>query len=571
VSYVDPQEAYLKELQQSATFGDNSFSEIEPLFGEKIEKKESLLIPRSSTVEDNAVELELDRKVDTKNTKIMEKTPSILDSLEGAEELVEQVTDKAAKTEKVDGAAKVGDISQIKEEEALDIPKIDPNWAASAIVVKNTYSNLFQKLKSSSDINTRTKAFFDLDVMQLMGLDQLYQEAYKMLNGGETILSVGEISVFEASTKALGGILGAYEMGERSDEPLLRLATQIGDRLLGAWKDVGLFPKSIINLSTGETKYHEWSNQRVLLSEVGSLPLEFSALSSYTGDVKYYEQVKGINPKLGELAVAKDGLYPKLIDPKSEEFQPGAQVTVGSMADAFLQTLLKSWILSGYEDSASLKQFLDAADAIESRLVQHIKQPGRNPEKYVFFADYNGGRLSRVMEEFSCYYPGLLAEAVMHASFISNKPNFQPQGPEEQLIKRKEGFLTLAGKLLDSCYQMYKQDPNGLAPAAISFTKDSWTSNREHGEHRPETIRSLYYMASVTALEAEKQKFKSMGWDIFEAMTKFDDNEANESDNKMMIQTLRYAYLLFSEENLIDHTKTVLSTEGHPFSIKAVT
>jgi len=423
------------------------------------------------------------------------------------------------------------------------------------------------KFNLSSDTSLKYKLVFEMDVMKLMGLNERYREARDMLRD-ETVLLSGDISVFEASTKALGGLMAAFELSERTDTILLKMANQFGDKLLGAWQDGAVFPMSIIDLSSGATK----SNQNVLLSEVGAIPLEFSALSTYSNDGKYQERVQGISNRLKELAADKEGLYPKFIDPKTESFQAGAQVTVGSMAGSFFQTLLKSWIYSGYSDTISLKHFIDAVDAIESKLVQDVKQPGRMPEMYTFFADYNLGRLSRVMEESACYYPGLLAEAILHSNIIFGKSDFQPNEAEELLLQHKERFKALATKLIDTCFQLYKQGAESLAPEAITFTKESWTVMRPHREHRPETLKSLYYLASATNLDAEKKKYKEMGWFIFQAMIDFDQKaESRGEETKMMLQTLRYAYLLFAEENLIDHTKTVLTTEGHPLAIRKVT
>merc|ERR550534_2545077 len=290
-----------------------------------------------------------------------------------------------------------------------------------------------------------------------MGLDEEYKIASSLLTKYDVVNADGDVSVFEATTKALASLLGSYEMGGRTDNTLLTVAKELGDKLLLAWRETGLFPKSIINLKTGDVRWHNWSKGHVLLSEVGALQLEFAALSGYTKDNTYIEQVQSIHTKLGELADANDGLYIKFIEPAKEKFQTKGEVTVGSMADSFFQALLKNWILSGYKDINSLRQFIKAVDAINNSLIQHIKTTSRLPRRYTFIADYQRGRISRVMEEFACFYPGLLAEAVIHAKYLSSKPGFRPQKPEEELLERRDRFMVLAPQLMETCYQLYKQ------------------------------------------------------------------------------------------------------------------
>jgi len=551
VSYADPQEAYLKEFYKSG----GASADIEHLPSSK--KIEDLVNNWESAKKKGNLEGQSPKheKSDDEQSTTSDEKASTHDSASPPEADVGQ----ASKSK--------GNLASNKEARE-DLSKKDQRWDELAKLVASSYSKLCDKFKSSTDTSMKHQPLFDLDLMKLMGLDERFRKTRKDLTADDTILLSGEISVFEASVKVLGGLLAAFEMSQRTDTMLLKIATQFGDKLLGAWQGGNVFPRSIIDLSSGATK----SNQNLLLSEVGAIQLEFSALSTYSGDSKYQKRVQDISPRLKELAAKTDGLYPKFIDPRTESFQAGAQVTVGSMADAFFQNLLKSWIYSGYSDTESLKQFLDAADAIESKLVQRVKQPGRIPEMYTFFAEYNTGRLSRVMEEFACYYPGLLSEAILHANIIFSKPNFQANKAEELLLEHKERFKALATKLLDSCFQLYKQGPEGLAAEAITFTKESWTVMRPHRQHRPETLKSLYYMASITNLDAEKKKYKQMGQEIFEAMIKFDQKaEKLGEESKMMLQTLRYAYLLFAEENLIDHTKTVLTTEGHPLAINKVT
>jgi len=291
------------------------------------------------------------------------------------------------------------------------------------------------------------------------------------------------------------------------DNTILYSAKELGNQLLRAWEDDKVFPRSVINLKTGRAKHYE--DKQLLLREVGSLPLEFTALSAYTGDKQYAERVKNIHENLRKLITKDEGIYPKKIDSKTEKFNPSATVAAGSTSDAFLQVLLKSWVLSGYKDKSPLSQFLSAVDAINQKLVTEVKKPGKT---YFVLADYNNGQIIPVMEESACYYPGMLAEAILHSKHVVGKTGEEELGEhEETLHGREKDFLELAQSLIESCYQLYKQSPSGLAPEAISFTTDAWNVLKDHNKHRPETLRSLYYMMLAASSQTEKKKIQNNG------------------------------------------------------------
>eukprot|EP00495_Collosphaeridae_sp_1-RS-2012_P004045 TRINITY_DN334_c0_g1_i1.p1 TRINITY_DN334_c0_g1~~TRINITY_DN334_c0_g1_i1.p1 ORF type:complete len:135 (-),score=40.33 TRINITY_DN334_c0_g1_i1:2-358(-) len=101
----------------------------------------------------------------------------------------------------------------------------------------------------------------------------------------------------------------------------------------------------------------------------------------------------------------------------------------------------------------------------------------------------------------------MLAEAVMHSKYLVGKTGEELLGEHEDTLHgREKDFLELAQSLIESCYQLYKQSPSGLAPEAISFTTDSWNVLTDHNKHRPETLRSLYYMVLATSYPKQKRK-----------------------------------------------------------------
>lgn len=117
--------------------------------------------------------------------------------------------------------------------------------------------------------------------------------------------------------RCLGGLLTAYEMTE--DEFYLEKAKDLGDRLLPAFETPTGLPRTSVNLKTYvscESKAHyislsiillcciphenfrgasnspRWSQGNSILADVGTLQIEFAALSRYTKEPKYQAKVK---------------------------------------------------------------------------------------------------------------------------------------------------------------------------------------------------------------------------------------------------------------------------------------
>ncbi len=104
-----------------------------------------------------------------------------------------------------------------------------------------------------------------------------------------------------------------------------------------------------------------------ILSEFGTLHMEFAYMSEITGDSKYVEKVE----KIREVVVSSPrpkNLYPNYLNPKTGKW--GQQHTsVGALGDSFYEYLLKEWLRSGKRDrqvrtkeyftTKSLKEFLE--------------------------------------------------------------------------------------------------------------------------------------------------------------------------------------------------------------------
>lgn len=90
-------------------------------------------------------------------------------------------------------------------------------------------------------------------------------------------------SVFELTIRYLGGLLSAYALTE--DRVFLEKAEDIGSRLVKAFNTPSGIPNALVNLRNGQGEKFGWVHCNcAILSEMGTLRLEFDYLSVATGD-----------------------------------------------------------------------------------------------------------------------------------------------------------------------------------------------------------------------------------------------------------------------------------------------
>ena len=124
-----------------------------------------------------------------------------------------------------------------------------------------------------------------LDTMILMGLKE---EADSVREFVATRLSFDHdiyVKNFEITIRLLGGLLSSYQL--TGDERLLKLADDLGSRLLPVFNSPTGMPYVDVNLKTGAVR-----NSRTNPGEIGTLLVEFGTLSKLTGKPVYYNVAK---------------------------------------------------------------------------------------------------------------------------------------------------------------------------------------------------------------------------------------------------------------------------------------
>ncbi|XP_062334817.1 endoplasmic reticulum mannosyl-oligosaccharide 1,2-alpha-mannosidase isoform X1 [Osmerus eperlanus] len=400
-----------------------------------------------------------------------------------------------------------------------------------------------------------------LDTMWILGLKEEFAEARKWV---ETELSFSkdvDVNLFESTIRILGGLLSTYHL--TGDQLFLDKATDIGTRLMPAFKTPSKIPFSDVNLGKGSAHPPRWTSDSTV-AEVTSVQLEFRELSRLTQDPQYQEVVNEVMRLVHKLPGKRDGLVPMFINTNSGQFTHKGAFTLGARADSYYEYLLKQWIQGGKTENDLLEDYLQAVEGVKKHL---LKQTG--PSRLTFVGEMSQNRFNPKMDHLVCFLPGTLALGAHNGL------------PAEH--------MELALQLMETCHQMYVQMETGLSPEIAHFNLQPHDGREldvkpadRHNLLRPETVESLFYLHRFT----QDSKYRDWGWDILQSFNKYtrvpsggytsinnvrdpvNPAPRDKMESFFLAETLKYFYLLFSDEpDLLSLDKYVFNTEAHPLPI----
>lgn len=398
-----------------------------------------------------------------------------------------------------------------------------------------------------------------LDTLYLMGLHKEFDEGRDWVERKFSLDSVSnDLSVFETNIRFIGGFLTCYAF--TGDRLFLEKAKYVADKLLPAFQTPTGIPYALVNVNTGISKNYGWaSGGSSILSEFGTLHLEFAYLSDVTGDSVYRERVQAIRTVLKDIEKPK-GLYPNYLNPKTGKW--GQQhMSLGALGDSFYEYLLKAWIQSGHEDEEAREMYDDAMQAI----IQHMIRT--SPGGLIYASDMKFDRLEHKMDHLACFAGGLFG---LGGTTLNNQYS--------------EKYLEVGEGLTNTCHESYIRTYTRLGPEAFRFNDGveakALKSQEKYYILRPETFESYFVMWRLT----HDQKYRDWGWDAVQALEKHcrtpngfsglknvyltDPQKDDVQQSFFLAETLKYLYLLFSDDSLLPLDDWVFNTEAHPLPVK---
>lgn len=367
-----------------------------------------------------------------------------------------------------------------------------------------------------------------LDTLLLMGIKDEADKAKALIVEKLSFDKDFEVKNFEITIRLLGGLLSAYQM--TGDARLLKLADDLGTRLLPAFDSPTGLPYMYINLKTGKT-----SGVRTNPAEIGTLILEFGTLAKLTQKPIYYDKAKNALVQLYNRR-SKIGLVGEEINVETGEWV-SRNSHVGGGIDSYYEYLLKCSKLFGDKDCGRMWKESHRA------LNKHLADRAPSGLWYGQVDMATGKRTASEFGALHAFLPGVLA--------LGDDPG-------------------RARDLQASAYKMWKLQ--GIEPEVLDYQ----TMKITHAGYplRPEIIESAYVLHRRT----KDPRYLEMGRTFFEGLlahcrteagyTVLKDVTTKEKGDLMpsyfLAETLKYLYLLFAPEETLDIDKVVFNTEAHP-------
>ncbi|XP_055005300.1 mannosyl-oligosaccharide 1,2-alpha-mannosidase IA [Boleophthalmus pectinirostris] len=411
-------------------------------------------------------------------------------------------------------------------------------------------SNLFGSIKGATIVDA-------LDTLYIMEMFEDFDVATDWVEKNLDFNVNAEVSVFEVNIRFVGGLLSAYYLSGK--EVFRRKAVELGEKLLPAFKTPTGIPWALLNLKSGIGRNWPWaSGGSSILAEYGTLHLEFMHLSKLSGNPEFAQKVMNIRKVLNRLDKPQ-GLYPNYLNPNSGQWGQH-HVSVGGLGDSFYEYLLKAWLMSDKTDEEGKKLYYDALQAIETNLMR------KSSSGLTYIAEWKGGLLEHKMGHLTCFAGGMIALGADGAP--SDKTGHQ---------------MELAAEIARTCHESYARTALKLGPEAFRFDGGveaiATRQNEKYFILRPEVIETYMYMWRFT----HDPKYREWGWEAVQALEQHckveggysglrdvyaaNPNHDDVQQSFYLAETLKYLYLLFSDDDHLPFEHWVFNTEAHPLPI----
>eukprot|EP01061_Rhynchopus_euleeides_P047704 TRINITY_DN9727_c0_g1_i1.p1 TRINITY_DN9727_c0_g1~~TRINITY_DN9727_c0_g1_i1.p1 ORF type:complete len:693 (+),score=232.95 TRINITY_DN9727_c0_g1_i1:314-2392(+) len=408
-----------------------------------------------------------------------------------------------------------------------------------------------------------------VSTIHIMGLEEEFERVRGWVKDDMTTDINVRASQFEYTIRAVGGLLSAYELSGEKHPEFLQKAKELADKLLHAYDTPNGIPHAMVNLVTLEHLNPSWTSGSAVLSEFATVQLEMRTLSYHTEKSVYDEKATWIMDVI-EGKAPEDFLCPTYFSTESSRWT-STRITLGALGDSYYEYLLKQFLLTGSTEKRYRIMYEKAAKGIVTLLLKKSYPSGQAYVAELKNRDPSG--VANKMDHLACFTGGMLA---MGASKLGS-PIIKDGVPPEELLKHAED-------LAETCYLMYKQQPTGISPEVVYFHggQDMEASQKTpYYLLRPEAVETFMYLYRVT----KKEKYRKYGWEVFRAILRWckvktggfsglssvlsvppDMDDLQQSF--WFAETLKYLYLLFSDDDTVNLDEWVFNTEGHPLRVR---
>ncbi|KAL3161638.1 hypothetical protein ABBQ32_010493 [Trebouxia sp. C0010 RCD-2024] len=357
------------------------------------------------------------------------------------------------------------------------------------------------------------------------------------------------VHVFEVTIRVLGGLLSCHIMLERMpsavpgyDGALLRLATDLGNRLLPAFDTKSGIPLSWVHLRKGVMPKE---SRFTCTACAGTMLMEFGTLSRLTGNPVYEQKARHAVQRVFDMRDPGTGLLGNTLHTDNAEWLR-KDSGIGAGIDSFYEYLLKAYLLFGDEDYLIMfaKLYTSAMHGLTLRLAAGAPAGTATPPPWLAHADMQTGKLAHPwISSLSAFWPALQALA---------------------------GQVEDAQRLLGAWVQAWGQ--MGGLPELFDMAAQERHPLQKGYPLRPELMESTYFLHSVTQDPALLQVGRMLQTTLVEGHKQkcgyagIADMATGELEDSMesffLSETCKYLYLLHANTTHLPNNY-VFTTEGH--------
>ncbi|KAH6884533.1 glycoside hydrolase [Thelonectria olida] len=414
-----------------------------------------------------------------------------------------------------------------------------------------------------------------LDTLWLMDMESEFHEAVRYVVKIDWNQTVGDsFDVFETTARHLGGLLSAYELSE--EKGLLHKAIELGDLLYAAFDNEEHIPSRKMTFEDHKQGKGR-PDTKSSASELGSMSLEFTRLSQLTDDPKYYDVVNRIAQSFDRTqnSTLLPGLWPTQINAR-DDFRPdGDTFNFADDSSSLYNNIVKEYVFLQGQEPMYKKMYQDAVDTIIGHLLFRPILLGEADLLMLGQAEVVSSSIKHFhaqLDHASCSAGGMIAlggkvfghdEHVVYGDKLARACAYAYSVFPHAIMP--DSSLLQACPDLKPC----EYRPNsGARPAGFRVREGKYTL-------RPEAIESVFILYRITGNE----DYRALAWDMWESIkrttktdeafaavedvTKEQTKHVDEMGSYWMGETLKYFYLMFSDEDLLNLDRWVFSTGGH--------
>lgn len=187
-----------------------------------------------------------------------------------------------------------------------------------------------------------------LDTLMIMNLTSRVQHARSWIHQSLQYNQNHDVNTFETTIRMLGGLLSAHylsttypnlapiaddDKGSPGEDLYIEKATDLADRILGAFDSNSGVPFASVNLNTSDGIPSHADNGASSTAEATTVQLEFKYLAKLTGEAEYWRVVEKVMQVVDDQHV-EDGLVPIFIYADTGKFR-GDNIRLGSRGDSY--------------------------------------------------------------------------------------------------------------------------------------------------------------------------------------------------------------------------------------------